>query len=352
MISKNQVLMVGPSIGRKGGIAKVLHQYSIHLEYKIFFSTLFQRTFLTFLMLPERLLSFFIFLLVRPSVKIVHIHMSSEGSFYRKYIFFQIAKLFGKKAVVHIHSGRFLQFYSNSRPYLRRKIEKVFKKVDAVCLLSSSWKKQFESTLSLRKSFVVPNMIDYPGSVPKKKIRGPKLKLIFLGGVTEKKGIFDLLDVILSEYEIVSSALEINICGVGDEQRIKKYKSLDRNNIFHFLGWVDSDNKIDLLLDSDVLVLPSYSEGLPISILEAMSYGLGIITSNVGGIPEIVDHESNGYLIEPGDKDALIKYIKLYMNNYQLINNHAGESSKRIMKYYPDAVRNELESIYQSLNVQ
>ena len=75
---------------------------------------------------------------------------------------------------------------------------------------------------------------------------------------------------------------------------------------------------MELLDVSDAYILPSYKEGLPISVLEAMSYGLPMISTKVGGIPEIIADGVNDYLIIPGDQDAICASIKKLQNNQEL----------------------------------
>src|SRR5690606_23550060 len=107
--------------------------------------------------------------------------------------------------------------------------------------------------------------------------------------------------------------------------------------------------KIDLLKHCDVFILPSYSEGVPISILEAMSYGLAIISTNVGGIPSVVINNKNGILIEPGNKVMMVEAINSLLESPQNINFYSSNSSLFIKEYYPKAVKNRLIQIYDNI---
>lgn len=110
----------------------------------------------------------------------------------------------------------------------------------------------------------------------------------------------------------------ILIAGSGaEETRLREYvKQNGLQSNVEFLGWITKEQKPSLLVKADVLVLPSYNEGLPIAILEAMSYALPIISTNVGSIAEAVQEGVNGFLIAPGDINALAdSMVKLTVDN-------------------------------------
>ena len=130
--------------------------------------------------------------------------------------------------------------------------------------------------------------------------------LLFLGLLGKNKGIYDLLECIRDHKVEFQGKLKLYIGGNGEIEHVKQLiKEYGIADIVIFEGWVSGDKKIELLNKSDAYILPSYKEGLPISILEAMSYGMPIISTPVGGIPEIVSNGENGYLVEPGNKEDI-----------------------------------------------
>lgn len=129
-------------------------------------------------------------------------------------------------------------------------------------------------------------------------------------------------------------------------QIISKYGLSD---IVLFEGWVSGDKKIELLNKVDAYILPSYHEGLPISILEAMSYSLPIISTNVGGIPEILKNGENGFIISPGDKDAMYRAILELMNNEKLRIDMGKASYSKVQEHMPGFVERQLSDLYRSL---
>ena len=95
--------------------------------------------------------------------------------------------------------------------------------------------------------------------------------------------------------------------------------------------------------------MPSYNEGLPISLLEGMSYSMPIIATNVGGIPQILKHNINGISVAPGDKKQLAEAIKFYIENTEKLVEHGKASYQQAKNFFPSKVINELEGIYRNL---
>jgi glycosyltransferase involved in cell wall biosynthesis len=120
-------------------------------------------------------------------------------------------------------------------------------------------------------------------------------------------------------------------------------------DIVEFLGWISSNEKADVLNNADVYILPSYHEGLPISILESMSYGKAVISTKVGGIPEIVRNNENGLLINPGDLEAIKQSLNFFLENPRKIKEYGNISEQKVQKYLPHSVLKELEEIYKSV---
>jgi glycosyltransferase involved in cell wall biosynthesis len=176
------------------------------------------------------------------------------------------------------------------------------------------------------------------------------LTLLFLGYVSNKKGLFDLLDVLKENKELYQNKIQLVIGGNGEIDTLKKYlKENKLDDLVQFVGWISNVEKAGWLKKADIFVLPSYFEGLPISILEAMSYGHPIITTNVGGIPEIVMNNKNGVICEPGNKEELKNAIDFFIQQPEKIKEFGFYSSEISKKYLPDSVMQELMNIYKTL---
>ena len=178
---------------------------------------------------------------------------------------------------------------------------------------------------------------------------------LYLGVLIPRKGVSDLLDacrMLRSHNENLNFRLVI--AGTGSEEDALKAKC--RNNMLDdrviFAGWIDGEKKEKLLLSNQVLVLPSYNEGLPVAILEAMSYGMPIIATDVGDVSAALHHNKNGYLVHPGDSEELCNAMERICNKRQfdlmskeslkIVSDSFAENVyfEKIVKLYEDIVKN------------
>lgn len=219
-----------------------------------------------------------------------------------------LAVLFGKRTILAPRSG-FIERDLESSKVMRWFIPFVFKQVDGVICQGEKWKELFSSHLSVmerNKLVVVQNWLDvkkYVPSTQEEKNELP-LRVLFLSWVVKEKGIYDLIH---AASELKGSQLHYFIAGDGLELESCKLltRQLGIDNRFHFLGWVKGEQKLALLRQADLYVLPSYFEGFPNSLMEAMACELAIISTKVGSIPDLVNHDFNGLLIDAGDQTGL-----------------------------------------------
>ena len=131
---------------------------------------------------------------------------------------------------------------------------------------------------------------------------------------------------------------EFILGGDGEEadKLLLKKKFREKGILDHikFPGWVRNEEKDALLREADVYFLPSYNEGMPMSILDAMGYGLPIVSTDVGGIPKLVINGKNGNCCKTGDIEAMSESIVELLNNKEWRENAARESVSIIDKQY------------------
>jgi glycosyltransferase involved in cell wall biosynthesis len=345
-----KVLQIGPDYkGHRGGIGALLDIYKDHYEVFNFipsFRNLSNNTQKLFFFLKQ-LVKVFTFLSKQKEIQVVHIHSAKSGSLYRKLIIAFIAKKFFKKKVVnHIHTGHFKNFYDNSNWISKKSIRYYLQLNDATITVSDFWKGYFIESFNLKNVYKLNNIVPTPGF--RNKIEKENtVNFLFLGVITNKKGIFDLVNLIAENKKELEKKIKLIIGGSGDSNLLQQIiKNYQLENCIDFKGWVTGNEKEKLLQDSDVYILPSYFEGVPISILEAMSFGKPIISTNVGGIPEVVENGVNGVLVTPGDKKALLNAMLYYTNDIKKIAIHGNQSLSKVKDYYPDTVTKQLEDIY------
>lgn len=345
------VLFVGPNYkNRKGGIASVLGLYAMELKNDFNYcpSIFFQSVYLSSLLFPINLFLIAFKLSLKKELKIVHIHGSHGGSFIRKYIIFKMAKsIFKKKVVYHVHSSHFHKFNDKGSKGLKRRINTFINKSDLLIVLSEEWQNYFSSNFDPIHVQILENVVLKQESIYEEN-KHSYLKMVFLGRIGDRKGIFDLIETLKQHVDITRSKIELIIGGDGEIAKLKNEIRESALNI-KYVGWVKGHEKDALMKNSDIFVLPSYDEGLPISILEALSFKKPVIATNVGGIPRIVKHEQNGFLIEPGNKEQLWKAIKCYIENPKLLKTHGLKGFEIVQDYFPDKALSKLNSMYEPL---
>jgi glycosyltransferase involved in cell wall biosynthesis len=349
----NSILFVGPDFrNHRGGIGATLFIYNSNIskfQQSVSFRPL--NNFFKVFVFILGLINFLKYLLLNLSIKIIHIHGSHGASVYRKYIYFFIGKyIFKKKIIYHIHSGTFDFHYVNGSYFYRKMCESLIRKSDSVFVLSQVWKKIIISLFSPQNIAIINNVIENNNYLKDYSKRKEKIHILFLGRIGPNKGIYDLLQTIYLNKSKFKEYIQLYVGGDGEIEYLKnQINLLELSGCVEYIGWVADSKKNHFLEISDILILPSYNEGLPISILEAMSYGMPIIASNVGGIPEVVTNMWNGRIVTPGNIDQIYDAIEFYIKNPDKIANHGKNSLSKIQEFYPESVFPKLENIYKSI---
>ena len=310
---KKKVLVLGPSDTKSHGgvatmIAGIRNSNLLNDKYDItIFPTYIDGCFIK--RYAYNVFAFVKFFFIYKNYDLFHIHTASYGSTFRKRQYLKLIKASGRKTIVHVHSGKYIDFYEKVNEKGKRKINDFLNSADLVITLSEGWKEKFESTFGLKNCISLPNGVDtekFSDAItdPEKHIN----EFLYLGKLAQNKGIYDLIDAV-ENAKNKNDKLKFYIAGDGEVNQVKEIilkKNLSK--YFEVVGWVDFNEKINLLKKCSTLVLPSYYEGLPVSILEGMAAGKTIISTTVGAIPEVVKEE-NGILIQPGDIEALSQSI-------------------------------------------
>lgn len=355
-----KILTVGTDHRKyKGGIGYLIHVYSQHFAsfksvttHKLLNDNRFDKL----LLIPYFVKQYILFLhqlVTDRQLRIVHMHGSSYGSFYRKLILFLTAKyVFGKKTIYHMNGSEFAIFYRDSNPLTKRLIHLLVENVDAVVCLSQSWHQFFTDNFRLRRIEIIGNVVNAEPqkTASRREQTHEPLTCLFLGAIGHRKGIFDLLDVLRQHKLSIEGRLRVVIGGNGETERLTAYiQEHGLEQMAQFVGWVSGPQKHQLLSESDLYILPSYNEGLPLSILEAMSYHLPVISTPVGGTAEAVQEGVNGFLVLPGDKDALYDRLLRFIVHPDLVATMGNASGQIVRQYQPETIFPKLRTLYESL---
>ena len=234
---------------------------------------------------------------------VVHIHTSRKALFFKDVLLAKYVYRKAKKVLMTIHVGDINTVFHNN--YTKRFLINLMNKyIDTTIFLSKKMNQQFiDSGLKVEHSTVLYNFYNIPTISLESKPKNLIPRLIYLGSINKEKGIIELLSALFQ----VKYKVHLDLCGTIIEESIKDsfeellYRLGDKVT-YH--GYVDKTKKSQLLSSADVLVLPSYREGLPISILEAMANSCAVVTTPVGAIPEILTEE-NAIFVEPKNIDQL-----------------------------------------------
>ncbi len=242
----------------------------------------------------------FIFMLLSRRIDIVHIHTASYTSFWEKCAYIITAAAAHRKVVLHVHGALFKEFYEGSPPVLQSAIRYFFKKCDAVIALSDSRRRYFAGWGIGDKVHVVENGIDIsPFAGMKKKYDPPTF--LHIGEVSRRKGIYDLIEA-AARVKKKGYDFHIDVVGPGELHAIQSEAAKqDVADVITLYGPKRGEEKYPFFERASCFVLASYGEGLPIAILEALAAGLPIISTLVGGIPDVIEHGKHGFLCEPGN---------------------------------------------------
>lgn len=311
-----KVLMIGSDLSVKGGITSVINQLIAHDWKQEGIEMNFIPSYIEANAVKKMLFFANAYRKIKTELKknkpdAVHIHMSYKGSFARKCLIHKLCAKYGVKDVIHLHGSEFQKWYDESSEKLKAKIRTLLRECGAMIVLGEAWNERIKTIEPKTNTVVVNNTVHIPADVA--HWDKECLRVLFLGVLIKRKGVENLLEAIaLLKKRGTISKTKFLIAGTGEEEAFlkKKAKDLGIENSVEFLGWTTGDEKEKLLKECQVLVLPSYNEGLPVAVLEAISYGLPVIATRVGDMETAVKDGYNGLLTDPGDVEGLANAIE------------------------------------------
>jgi glycosyltransferase involved in cell wall biosynthesis len=352
MSDKIKVLMVGPDRGVHGGISALVNGYfEAGLQKKVklkYIGTMKEGS--KFKKLMVALLAFFKFEINVGRCDIVHVHFSSDSSFMRKSLFIRSAKRHGKKILLHQHGGDFINYYENQISEKRRRyVRRILDMGDIMLVLTESWREFFGRLTDKNKIEVMPNGIVTGGiSVPAKAAVGDTNKILFLGRICEDKGINELLKAV-DELHSENDKVRLYIGGIYEEPGFKS-EIERRSEYVKYIGWVSGEEKSRYLDECGIMALPSYYEGFPLVVIEGMLHGCCVVASNVGGIPDAVENETDGLLVPSKDYVSLKNAMDRVMKDKDLADKLSCNGIKKAVdKYSIEKLSERLLGVYRKI---
>lgn len=339
-----RVLILATSRKTRGGITAVLKAHETGVQWKRFHCHWVQThrdgnnvrklLYLAFAWLD--------FLVRIPFYDIVHVHFSLGTTARRKVPFVKVAKALGKKVIIHLHCGSQInEIWNKDYTYL-------FSVADISLLLSENLLHMVEEHTGKGHDYRV--CYNPCPQIRKEPILQKKKQILFSGTLYAGKGYQDLIRAFA---KIAKKYPDWKVVFAGNGE-VEKGKAISKElciaNQVEFLGWVSGEQKDRAFRESIIFCLPSYAEGFPMAVLDAWAYGLPVITTPVGGIPDVAKDGENMLLFNPGDIDALAKQMEKMIMNEVLRKSIAEESILLAQTTFNlNTINKQLENIYDEL---
>lgn len=348
-----RVLYIGPDERALGGIASVIRTYMRCLANSPLsvrrLATVNQGNRLEKLFVAVRAYVRAPFEIMRADV--VHIHTASRNSWRRKVPLVILTKLQRRKLVIHIHGGGFADFLDSMGRWRLWLNMRLLSQADCVVCLSPTKRAELASHLRTVPMVTIPNPCRFTPSTVDVS-RKPGVEILFTGLIEKPKGVFDLIRAFAQVVRKCPGAmLRLVIAGRGEVDACRglacEYGVEDK--VF-LPGWLASRALREAYTQADIYCLPSYIEGVPMGVLEAMAFALPIVASPVGGIPDIIDDGVHGLLVPAGDIDGLAVALRSLVDNKIDREAMGMACRKRVLSQYsPEQVGIQLGQLYHSL---
>jgi glycosyltransferase involved in cell wall biosynthesis len=244
---------------------------------------------------------------------LAYIHVGSNASLYRESAFILLAKLLGRRTIAHFHAGD-VRMYLPGQPSIGRKfIRWALSHSDRIIAVSAESLDDLREMLPFAEITLLPNAIDFSWLCSHKAnsmvdSEDDKVRLLFVGAVGKLKGEADLISA-LALLQQRNFDIKTSFLGYGAERLADICVHAGVSELVEHLGPVALTERAAFFQRADIFVLPTYAEAMPISVIEAMAAGLPIVTTPVGGIPEIIEDGKEGFLFPCGDVRAMADSI-------------------------------------------
>ena len=346
----SRLIMLGTSFDTRGGISAVVNAYRAlgwferwPVEYV---ATHCDGTPARKLLAALSGFARFAWLLVRDGRAVLHVHSASRASFWRKCGFMALGLAAGCPIVLHVHGGGFRRFYELECGAAQRRVVRFFlDRAACVIVLSERMRTWLTGVTRNRRLVCIPNPAH---SRAYAAVEQPRDLVLFVGRIEREKGVLDLLEAFAAIHALVPGTTLV-CAGEGDRDTLtRRAAQLGVEDALRLPGWIDADAIQDLLRRAAAFVLPSYAEGQPMSLLEAMAAGTPVIATTVGGVPELVTHRETGFLVAPGDPAALQQCLREVLLDPRTSDRIACAARASVLdRHAPDRILEMLASVYQ-----
>ncbi len=234
-----------------------------------------------------------------------HVNMAERLSLVRKSTVITLCRMLGVPVVLHLHAAQLHHAYRRFPKPLQWAVRWIFSLPRTVIVLGHASADFVSRELGVPASRVEIVINGVPDPVVPRRVPDGTRRVLFVGNLMERKGVSDLLRA-LADPRLSDLPLEATFAGGGD---VEGYRAMaERMGLadrVRFTGWASQDQVAQLLSQADAFVLPSYDEGLPLAILEALAAGVAVVCTPVGEIPHVLTDGQDACFVQPGDAPAI-----------------------------------------------
>lgn len=284
---------------------------------------------------------------------LAHVNITGRGSTIRKLVVTSLARAVGLRYLLHVHDADYAGEFASRGKFLQSLVKRMFRGAEMVLVLGQRDRAALTRLLDLPADHVavLHNAVPDPHPAPPApRPDGAPAHLLFLGHLSERKGVSDLIRA-LATPDLAARPWRATLAGGGpiDEYRALAV-ALGVAPRIEFPGWVDQTRVRALFADADILVLPSHAEGLAMSVLEALSHGLAVVTTPVGAHEEVIEPGISGIMVPPGDVDQLAGALQRVIGDADLRGRLRDGARRRFLdKFEVNAYAERLRHLHASL---
>lgn len=243
----------------------------------------------------------------------VHVNMAERLSLFRKSTVILFSRSIGVPVILHLHAAQLHHFYAQLPSFLKAFTRWTFSKASKVIVLGETAKKFVIEDLKVSPSNVeiILNGVPEP-TYPRAPYSAThnKTRVMFLGNLSERKGVSDLLNAIAKSQAFQDGKAEAVFVGAENiELYCNKAEQLGISNMVQFTGWANQEQVAQWMATTDILALPSYDEGLPLVILEALSNKVAVLCTPVGEIPHNLKSDVDSVFVSPGNIEEITQAL-------------------------------------------
>ncbi len=302
----------------------------------------------------------------RGRLGLVHIHVAERASLARKGLMALVARTMGVPVLLHLHAAELLPFYDKLPGWGRWLVQGVFRRADLCVVLGTGWRDWLIDTIGVAPERIVVVRNGVPVAAARSgnahahpaqtrpiltdEAHSAVFRILFLGNLTPRKGVGDLLAA-LADPLLADCNFEAVFAGGGAVETYRNQAAeLGLTARVRFTGWVDRAQAADLTAAAHVLVLPSYNEGLPLVILEALGAGTPVICTPVGSIPEVLDDGATALFVPPGGSHEIAVALRRLIDDASL-GERLAAAGRRLydQEFTMDAFVGRMASLYRQL---